>query len=419
MKTITVRKADKVLKGKILLPFSKSISNRLLIINALSEKKFSINNLSESGDTILLTNLLAGIDAVTDHKYPTELDTKNAGTAMRFLTAYLSVFKGKWLLTGSERMKQRPVGPLVEALRSLGADIEYLGKLGYPPLLIHGKPLAGGEISVDAGVSSQFISALMLVAPRISGGLILHLKGTAVSRPYLDMTSKLLHYFGVKIKKDSSRIIIPETSLQSKDFTVEADWSSASFWYECAALADEAEITLPGLTRNSLQGDSVLASIYQNFGVTTEFLDDAVRLTKVKKKIDGFYFHFRDYPDIAPPVITTCAAIGIRGRFEGLKSLKIKETDRFSALQNEFEKFGITVETEIESDGDLTMELPPSRLKPVPDLRISTYEDHRMAMTFAPLALRTGKILIENPDIVKKSYPEFWEHLISVGFVIE
>jgi len=364
-------------------------------------------------------DLLKQIKEKKQQKQIVELDTGNAGTAMRFLTAYLSSKQGKWILTGSERMKLRPIGALVDALRLLGADIDYLAKLGYPPLLIKGRPLRGGEITIDAGISSQFVSALIMTGPCIPGGITIHLRGEAVSKPYINMTIRLLEYFGVQVKREKNKIIIPESAFQPIDYIVEADWSSAAFWYESAALADEVDLILTGLNSNSLQGDSIISSIYQNFGVTTEYLENGVRITKAKKKMDGFYFNFTDYPDIAPPVITTCAAIGIQGRFEGLKSLKLKETNRLLALTNEFKKIGIIIEILDSTDNDLSMEFPPSIMKITLPLRMASYGDHRMAMTFAPLALKMGTITIEDPDVVKKSYPQFWEHLASLGCEIQ
>jgi 3-phosphoshikimate 1-carboxyvinyltransferase len=418
VKTITITKNDKIIKGTIQLPFSKSISNRLMIIRAQTAGGVKINNLAEADDTLLLANLLKQISERKPKQPIVELDTGNAGTAMRFLTAYLCSVPGRWILTGSDRMKMRPIGPLVDALRLLGAEIDYLSKLGYPPLLIKGTSLRGGEITIDAGVSSQFVSALIMIGPCIPGGITLFLKGEAVSKPYINMTIRLLEYFGIKVKRDKNKISINESAFIPRDFSVEADWSSASFWYESAALADEADLILMGLHSGSIQGDSVLSELYENLGVATEYIEDGVRITHSGKKTAGFYFNFSDYPDIAPPVIMTCAAIGIRGRFEGLKSLKIKESDRLLALANEFKKMGIIVEEGDRSANDLSLEFPPSRIKTITPLRMASYGDHRMAMTFAPLALKLGTITIESPDVVKKSYPQFWEHLASLGFEV-
>ncbi|MEI7500045.1 MAG: 3-phosphoshikimate 1-carboxyvinyltransferase [Bacteroidota bacterium] len=419
MKSIVINKPDKILKGIIPLPASKSISNRLLMIKALSGKDFFINNLSEADDTWLLQKLISIIQNDHSRKNVQELDTANAGTVMRFLTAWLSLKPGKWVLTGSERMKQRPIGILAEALKHLGASIDYLAKPGYPPLLISGSDMNGKEVTIDPGVSSQYTTALLLIAPYLSKGLILHFKGKKVSSPYVDMTIHLMELFGATIKTGKTRIHVGPGVYKPVEYTVESDWSAAAFWYEAAVFADEVDIELEGLKFESLQGDSILPVIYQNFGIRTEFTNQGVRLTKVHKKIDGFYFDFTDCPDIAQSVIITCAGLGIRGRFEGLKSLQIKETDRLLALKNEIEKLGIQVVASGKGDAMPAMEI--SALKPVfqSGLTFETYGDHRMAMTLAPLALKAGPLKILNPDVVVKSYPQFWEHLKMAGFEIK
>jgi 3-phosphoshikimate 1-carboxyvinyltransferase len=407
-----------VITGRINLPASKSISNRLLMIRAIAETPVSIQNLSDSDDTMLLGQLLEKIAARDKRKPIVELDTANAGTVMRFLAAYVSSIPGKWILTGAERMKQRPVGVLVDALRSLGARIEYLGKIGYPPLLIKGCSLKGGHIDIDPGISSQFISALMLIAPALPGGMKITMHGQPVSSPYIRMTLRLLKDFGIDATIGKGSFIIPQSNFRPGDFTVESDWSAAAFWYEAAALADEADLFLAGLRRNSLQGDSVLPEIYQNFGILTEYMEEGVRLYRVKKRLAGFFFDFTDYPDIAPPVITTCAGLGLRGRFEGLKSLQIKETNRVRALVNEYRKLGLEIEPDAPGETSDTIEFLHPEFRSDSFVRIDTYNDHRMAMTFALLALKMGSIKIENPDVVGKSYPLFWDHLASLGFEI-
>jgi 3-phosphoshikimate 1-carboxyvinyltransferase len=418
MKSIIISKPDKILKGSIPLPASKSISNRLLLIRALSRKDFSLNNLSEADDTRLLQKLISTVLSGHGRKNVLELDTANAGTVMRFLTAWLSMMPGKWVLTGSERMKQRPIGVLAEALKHLGASIDYLAKPGYPPLLITGSGLHGREVTIDPGVSSQYITALLLIAPYLSHGLILHLKGKKVSTPYAEMTIRLMQSFGARIKSGKTRIHVGPGVYEPCEFTVESDWSSAAFWYEAAVFAEEVDIELEGLKFESLQGDAILPVIYQNFGIRTEFSDKGIRLSKVRKKIDGFYFDFTDYPDIAQSVILTCAGLGIRGRFEGLKSLLIKETDRVRALKNEVEKLGTRVVTSDKEDTMPAMEISASKPVFKPGLAFETYGDHRMAMTLAPLALKAGSLKILNPDVVVKSYPDFWEHLKMTGFEI-
>ncbi len=420
MKTLTVATGKKSLSGTVRLPASKSISNRVLMIRALSGEDFPLDNLSEADDTALFAELLGAVrnrrgDAVC------ELDTGNAGTVMRFLTAMLSLKPGTWVLTGSDRMRQRPIAVLVEALNTLGADIEYLAKPGYPPLLVKGRRFRGGELLVDAGISSQYISALMMIAPLLEGGLTLRYSNRPVSLPYIRMTSKLMKTFGVRSSTQKNGISVPEGTYAPAPFTVEADWSSAAFWYEAASLAAGAEILLPGLVENSLQGDSVLPGIFQNLGVETAFTPDGVRLKTNLKPAEGFFFDFTDHPDLAPAVITTCAALGIRGRFEGLNSLRIKETDRIAALKAEYEKLGVKVESAEVTDMLQSIEIAPrSGNLPNPHAMplFETYGDHRMAMTFAPLALLLGPVRISNPDVVTKSYPGFWKEMVRLGFEV-
>jgi len=337
---------------------------------------------------------------------------------MRFLTAYLATRPGKWMLTGSDRMKQRPVAVLAEALKSLGASIDYLAKIGYPPILIKGQPVSGKEVAIDAGISSQYSTALLLIAPYLPHGLLIHHKGLVVSTPYIRMTTRLMQFYGARLKSGKTRINIHPGVYKSRDFKVESDWSAAAFWYEAAVFAEEVDLEIFGLFSNSLQGDSILPSIYQNFGIRTEFNDNGIRLTRSRKKVDGFYFDFTDYPDIAPSVIATCAVLGIRSRFEGLRSLRIKESDRLNALKNELEKIG--VEIIVSGPGDVMPSLEFKSFKPgfSSDLTFETYGDHRMAMTFAPMALKCGTVRIMNPDVVVKSYPGFWKHLQDLGFEI-
>jgi len=420
MKTFTIKKTDRNLVGSIRLPSSKSISNRLLVIRALASKDFDIAHLSDSDDTLLLQDLLQKIREHQGRSSMTELDTSNAGTVMRFLTAYLSMVPGKWILTGADRMKQRPIGILVDGLKSMGAQIDYLSKLGYPPVMIHGTSLKGKEIIVDPGISSQFISALIIIGPKIPGGLTLHLSGPAVSFPYVKMTIGLLKDFGIHVVQERSRIFITEGDYLPCNFKVESDWSAAAFWYEAAALADNVDLELEGLSRESLQGDSVISDIFRAFNVVTEFTGKGIHLTKSSEPIpeNQFKFNFSDHPDIAPAVITSCAMLGLNGIFTGLKSLQIKETDRLLALKTEYEKIGIKAETY--STGNLipAMEITASRIDCQPGLQIKTYGDHRMAMTFSPLAILNGNIRIEDPEVVTKSYPGFWNDLVSVGFEI-
>lgn len=388
------------------------------MIRAISGDDFKINNLSEAEDTQLLQKLIETILHGSSRKKVVELDTNNAGTVMRFLTSFLVLRSGKWVLTGSERMKQRPIGILADALNQLGASIDYLGKPGYPPLLISGGDLHGRELAIDTKVSSQFTTALLLVAPYFSEGLILHLKGKPVSSPYAEMTIRLMQLFGSNVKQGKTRIHVKPGKYQSHEVDVESDWSAAAFWYEAAVFAEEVDLELIGLRFESFQGDAILPVIYQNFGIRTEFTDCGIRLTKVDKKIDGFYYDFTDFPDIAQAVIATCAGIGIRGRFEGVQSLQIKETDRLRAMKNEIEKLGLQVAFSRDSNLLTTIEIKPKKPAFPEGLTFESYGDHRTAMSLAPFAIKTGRLKILNPDVVVKSYPRFWEHLKSVGFEI-
>jgi 3-phosphoshikimate 1-carboxyvinyltransferase len=417
MRTITVAKSDKRLAGSLPIPSSKSLSNRILILRQLFPGQIEVNNLSRSDDTQLLEALLQEINTKREAEHRM-LDAGNAGTVMRFLTAYLSTLPGKWILKGSERMKQRPIGALVDALRNLGANIEYLGRIGYPPLMIKGRTLKGGEISIDSTTSSQFISALLLIAPSLENGLKIKLEGEVVSSPYIDMTLGVMNSVGLHAFRQNEWIVAANGQPGSQVLTVESDWSAAAFWFEAAAFADDVDLFLQGLQKESLQGDSILSSIFENFGVESEFTTDGVRLSKEKSKADGYYFDFKDHPDLAPAVITTCLAIGMRGRFEGLKGLVIKETDRLRALKSEYKRIGARLNPDSNSELVQGIEFSSQHLNPSQTVTIYTYEDHRMAMAFAPLALMLGAIRIENPNVVTKSYPGFWAHLTALGFDI-
>lgn len=398
------------LTGNVSLAGSKSISNRVLIIRALSGTDFPIHRLANARDTELLESLLSSNADI--------LDAGAAGTTYRFLTAYLSMQEGTQVLTGTERMKERPIGVLVEALNSLGARIEYMEKQGYPPLKISPPVQIGAsrELSIAAGTSSQYISALLMIAPVLPGGLTLQLEGKIVSRPYIEMTLGLMAYFGVQHTWQDRTIHIPPQSYQAKPFNVEADWSAASYYYAMAALAETADLTLEGLFPNSLQGDAILPELYEPLGVYTQFTEGGIRLTKAEgDKMREFRYDFLRCPDLAQTLATTCAGLGIPGNFQGVETLRIKETDRIKALQQELEKVDVQVRPYAnESRSGFTVEgLAHWGVPPL----IETYEDHRMAMAFAPFAL-LRPIRIADPGVVSKSYPAFWQDLESLGFLV-
>jgi 3-phosphoshikimate 1-carboxyvinyltransferase len=397
------------IKGRINLPASKSISNRVLIINALSYSPYPVRNLSDSDDTKVLLNALFS----NQNKF----DIGHAGTAMRFLTAFLAKIVGEWEITGSERMKQRPIKILVDALDELGAKIEYPENEGFPPLKIFGSHLKGKTIELNGSVSSQYISALLMIAPTIENGLNLKLNGEVTSRSYIELTLKLMQKFGVRHEWKEETIYVPEQKYFPMDFTVEADWSGASYWYEIMALVNEGKVFMENLQLESLQGDANIAQWFTQFGVKSVQQDDGVLLKKTKEKpLQKLILDFIENPDIAQTMACLCVAKRIPFHFTGLKTLKIKETDRIAALQNELAKFGASLTEpkhgELEWDGQIDLQL--KKEKPV----VKTYHDHRMALAFAPMALAGLTFEIDDPMVVTKSYPKFWEDLKSVGFNI-
>ena len=406
-----ITKEDKILKGEITLPSSKSISNRILIINSLSYSPNEIDNLSDSDDTKVLEAVL---NAGTNH-----FDIGHAGTAMRFLTAFLSKIVGEWTLTGSERMRQRPIGILVDALRKLGASIEYTENEGFPPLRILGTSLKGGIIELDGSVSSQYISALLMIAPTVQGGITLRLLNQIASRPYIELTLKLMKKFGVQHTWRGNEIRIEEQNYHPVKFTVEADWSGASYWYAMAALSNECDLLLKGLRLQSLQGDATQSEWFCNyFGVQSKQDGNLVRLTKINapepKRVE---LDFIENPDIAQTFAVLAVCKKIPFLFKGLSTLKIKETDRIMALQTELSKFGAIL-TE-PRNGELAWDgIFDHSLVNYPPV-IETYHDHRMALAFALAAMVYPEIIIDNPQVITKSYPGYWDDLKKVGFRIE
>ena len=396
-----------MLDASIQLPASKSICNRALILNALSYSPYEIQNLSDCDDTEVLVKAL--------NSNSKDFDIKAAGTAMRFLTAFLSKIVGEWTITGTERMKNRPIKILVDALNSLGARVEYIEKEGFPPLRIFGSALQGGEISLPGNVSSQYISALLMIAPLMENGLILHLEGNIISKPYIYLTLKLMKQFGVEVIWNKNVLKVYPQEYKPIPYVVESDWSAASYWYEMMALDKAAKIQLAGLFKDSSQGDAAGADLFRKLGVKTSFTKGGVQLGFNGNVEERLAYDFVNEPDLAQTFVVTCCMKNIPFVFTGLQSLRIKETDRIEALKRELFKLGYVLKDRDNSqliwDGE--------RCQPEEHPVIQTYEDHRMAMAFAPVALVLPEgIEIAHPEVVTKSYPHYWEDLEKVGFEI-
>ena len=392
----------------ITIPGSKSESNRLLILKGCYPK-ISITNLSNSDDTVSLLKGIEQVDGI--------VDVHHAGTAMRFLTAYFASKKGvDIIITGSKRMQERPIRILVDALNDLGADIHYLKNKGFPPLKIIGTDLNVSSVRLDAAISSQYISALMLIAPSLKNGLIINLAGEITSVPYIKMTLNLMRKVGVSGTFSNNKIQIkPIKTINSITVNVESDWSSASYYYSIIALSRNLELTLNNFSKNSMQGDSKIISIFEKLGVETIFNknDNSILLRHIKTEIiDSLSLNLNDTPDIAQTLAVTCFGLGIHCKLEGLKTLKIKETDRLLALKTELEKLGANVTFTEES-----ITVFRSR-KIIENITIETYQDHRMAMAFAPLVLKVPINILE-PNVVTKSYTTFWEDLLKIGIKVQ
>ena len=409
-------KAPQVLNQTIKLPASKSISNRALIIHALSGGAILPNNLSDCDDTTVI------IDALQNN--PHEINIKAAGTAMRFMTAFLSVKDGEeHVLTGTERMKHRPIGVLVDALRHLGADIKYAGEEGFPPLRIKGRKLEGGLLEVPGNISSQYISALLMIGPTLKNGLTLRLTGDVISRPYIDLTLWTMREFGADADwSDFETISVAPKPYKERTYFIENDWSAASYWYEMMALSthEDDEIRLEGLMDGSKQGDSSVRYIFSLLGVKSTFesrkegVPTTVTLRHTNRCVPRLEYDFVNSPDLAQTFVVCCALKNVHFHFTGLSTLKIKETDRIEAMKKEMRKLGYVIHdknnSELIWDGE--------RCMPEIEGGIDTYEDHRMALSFAPASLCIEGLSINNPQVVTKSYPHFWEDIKSAGFEV-
>ncbi len=402
---IFIKKKSEV-TGKVShLPSSKSLSNRALILNALSGNQSVVSNLSSARDTQLMQSLVGSTDHV--------INVMDAGTTMRFLTAYFAVTGKHKILTGTDRMKQRPIGLLVDSLRTLGADIRYLEADGFPSIeILSFNGQKTNEVSIPGNISSQYISALMMVAPALPDGLQIHLQGKIGSRPYIEMTAALMRQFGASVSWKEQTIQITPSSFQKTSYRVEPDWSAASYWFGFTALAPKAQITLPDVAEFALQGDKAIIEIMDRLGVQSEFKNGDLNLSK-KEHHPHLEWNFTDCPDLAQTVFPVCVAKGITGTFTGLESLRIKETDRIAALQNELGKIG----GRLEENGS-TWNLFPGDINAVSSVVIDTYHDHRMAMGLAPLATLLD-VQINDPEVINKSYPDFWNDMKDIGFNIQ
>ncbi len=404
--SVKIFKKPEIEKVTLCLPSSKSESNRVLIINSFAGGK--LNNISEARDTKTMLKLLRSVEK--------ELNVRDAGTTMRFLAAYYAITDQNKILTGTPRMCQRPIGILVNALRELGADIEYLDKDGYPPIETNGfQNQITDQISIKGDISSQYISAIMMVAPILQNGLTINLEGKIASKPYILMTLELMKKFGANVEfTTDNKILIKPSKYKATEFSVESDWSGASYWFSFVALANRANILLKGLKSDSLQGDNKIIEIMEPLGVKSEFTREGIVLTKKIHK-NHFSYDFSNCPDLAQTVAVVCAAKGIDAEFTGLESLKIKETDRIAALQNELHKIGAKL-NEINSEKWILV--PSTDINSInDDISINTYDDHRMAMAFAPLATLLD-IEIQDPSVVNKSYPSFWRDMEKAQFQI-
>lgn len=391
----------KTIRCDIQLPASKSESNRALTIAAYGGFAPDIQNLSESNDTQLLKHVFEDLG-----KSET-VNVQDCGTAARFMLTFLACHEGHWLLTGTDRMQQRPMQDLIVALRDFGADIQCLGKDGFLPVVIDGKPLRGGKVAVDVTRSSQFASSLLLAAPMWPNGLELELKGELNSMPYIDMTINMMHHFGANVVRKGRKVVVEPKPYRPTPFVVEPDWSAASYWYEIAALSDKCDILLKDLLLQSLQGDAKMVKMAEQLGVLTITEKAGLRLKKIPFASENLFFNFSDSPDLFPAVVVACAGLELEAHFAGVKNLSSKESDRVEVMKAELSKIGVQL-VKI-SENELKLIPPVLKKNDCKGLKFNTYNDHRIAMALAPLRLKFGRVEIDYPEVVAKSYPDFWE----------
>ena len=407
---------------KVTLPISKSIINRLLVINFLSGGTRVPGFEKEAADIVAMQRLMDEISLNKGiNNTVCELNVGNAGTVMRFLTAVLAVTPGNWLITGSERMLKRPLKPLTDALLQMGAGLEFTSQKGYPPIHIKGKPdLNSGKVKLDSGISSQFISAVMMIGPTLDNDLEIELQGDIASGSYIRMTEALMQKAGAEVNFEGNHIRITGKNYKKFEFPelAEPDWSAAAFWFEIAALSQGTEVLLQGLTPRSVQGDSVLPEIFVHLGVASKFTSEGLQIEKSGiPALSEFNYDFTNCPDLAQAVIVTAAALGIKGHFTGLKTLRVKETDRIEALRKELTRLGYRVD--VTGDEIFLPGGKPAILSTAQPVVIHCYDDHRMAMSFAPLAILHDKICLDEPQVIRKSYPGYWADIAKAGFALE
>jgi 3-phosphoshikimate 1-carboxyvinyltransferase len=411
-----IKSTSNLIKAQVNLPGSKSISNRVLMIGAYSDLDLSVAGLSSADDTIMLQRNLDFIRNCSESSIPMVIDCGNAGTVFRFLLSYLASTPGQWMLTGTIRMKSRPVGDLVKSLRSLGAEIYYVEEEGFPPVRIIGKHLPGGKTSVSMEKSSQFASSLLMAAPVWTYGLELELKDNLSSMPYLEMTLKLMERFGAKIKRSERKISVLPLPYKKTPLIIEPDWSAAAFWYELVALSEQGEILMKDLVLDSLQGDRMMISMFSQLGVESFQEPDGILIFKTGKIAEDIHFDLQNFPDMLPALVATCCGLGKEATFSGLENLQYKESDRTAALQKQMSKIGCSFEKKTEGN----YHLKPRKSNDIfadGVISFETYADHRMAMAFAPLVMKLGAVKISDPDVVEKSYPNYWEELFSTGII--
>ena len=401
---IEISSFNKTIYGAIDLESSKSISNRLLILKEFCKTKFEIQNLSNAKDTKILNELLYSFKSTKD------INCEDAGTALRFVIAFLATKEGIWKVSGSERMHERPVKPLIDCLTELGSEIKYLEKEAVPPIEIKSKKLKSKKLSLPGDISSQFISALLMIAPTIENGLTLEITSKVLSKPYIDMTLNLMSEFGIKYSWENNLIKVEKQNYLAKNIKVENDWSAASFWYSFLALSKSGEIKIPNLYANSIQGDSVLSFIYSKLGIKTEFNTDSIILSKTKNIAKEIELDLSNHPDLALPITVTCCGLGIKAHLMGLESLKVKESNRLECIKKELRKFNISCE--IDSSSIMIKE---NQNIVQPTSIIECHHDHRIAMSIAPLVMKVDSIKFDDKEVVNKSYPKFWEDFNKVS----